>query len=209
MNIDSKPYIFVASGPNECAMFDATSGHCSECFRTVEYKSKSPSSRIDGVPSLRDIPLSASERRKGLLSQGKGPSRLSSTISASFQSINCMVGSTGNGDHSFLITGGSDRRIRSWDFSIPSKCHVTNGLDPIQPRPSFERIDFNNNSRLMLCHQAPAPTASEVDSFRVPRKLFQGTRAMPQGHTDSICDLKFLKNSLLSCSRDCTVKLWR
>ena len=209
MNIDSKPYIFVASGPNECAMFDATSGHCSECFRTVEYKSKSPSSRIDGVPSLCDIPLSASERRKGLLSQGKGPSRLSSTISASFQSINCMVGSTGNGDHSFLITGGSDRRIRSWDFSIPSKCHVTNGLDPIQPRPSFERIDFNNNSRIMLCHQAPAPTASEVDSFRVPRKLFQGTRAMPQGHTDSICDLKFLKNSLLSCSRDCTVKLWR
>lgn len=206
---DSKPYIFVASGPNECAMFDVTSGHCSECFRTVEYKSKSPSSRIDAVPSLSDVPLSNSVRRKGLLSQGKGSSRLSSTISSSFQSINCMVGSTGNGDHSFLITGGSDRRIRSWDFSIPSKCHVTNGLDPIQPRPSFERIDYNNNSRLMLCHQAPAPTASEVDSFRVPRKLFQGTRAMPQGHTDSICDLKFLKNSLLSCSRDCTVKLWR
>ncbi len=207
--IDSKPYIFVASGPNECAMFDATTGHCSECFRTVEYKGKSPSSRIDGVPSLDDVPLSSSVRRKTLLSQGKGLSGLSDTISSSFQSVNCMVGSTGNSDHSFLITGGSDRRIRSWDFSIPSKCHVTNGLDPIQPRPSFERIDYNNHSRLMICHQAPAPTTSEVDSLRVPRKLFQGTRALPQGHNDSICDLKFLKNSLLSCSRDCTVKLWR
>ena len=208
-NIDSKPYIFVASGPNECAMFDATTGHCSECFRTVEYKSKNPSIRIDGVPSLHDVPLSCSVRRKALMSQGMGSSRLSDTISSSFQSVNCMVGSTGNNEHSFLITGGSDRRIRSWDFSIPSKCHITNGLDPIQPRPSFERIDYNNNSRLMLCHQAPAPATSEVDSFRVPRKLFQGTRAMPQGHNDSICDLKFLKNSLLSCSRDCTVKLWR
>lgn len=208
-SIDAKPYIFVASGPNECAMFDATTGHCSECFRTVEYKSKSPSSRIDGVPRLDDMPLSSSVRRKALLSQGKGLSRISDSISSSFQSINCMVGSTGNSDHSFLITGGSDRRIRSWDFSIPSKCHVTNGLDAIQPRPSFERIDYNNHSRLMLCHQAPAPTTSEVDSLRVPRKLFQGTRALPQGHDDSICDLKFLKNNLLSCSRDCTVKLWR
>lgn len=209
ISVDSKPYIFVASGSNECAMFDATTGHCSECFRTVEYKSKSPSSRIDGVPALNDVSLSSSARRKSLLSQGKESSRLSDVITSSFQTVNCMVGSTGNSDHSFLITGGSDRRIRFWDFSIPSKCHVTNGLDPIQPRPSFERIDYNNNSRLMLCHQAPAPATSEVDSFRVPRKLFQGTRAMPQGHHDSICDLKFLKHSLLSCSRDCTVKVWR
>mmetsp|Transcript_7893 Transcript_7893/g.15588 ORF Transcript_7893/g.15588 Transcript_7893/m.15588 type:complete len:695 (+) Transcript_7893:208-2292(+) len=208
-SVDSKPYIFVASGPNECAMFDATSGHCSECFRTVEYGSRSPSSRIDIVPRLSDIPLSTSVRRKSLLAQGIGSARLSDVVSSSFQSVNCMVGSTGNSDHSFLITGGSDRRIRFWDFSMPSKCHVTNGLDPMQPRPSFERIDYNNDSRLMLCHQAPAPALNEVDSSRVPRKLFQGTRAMPQGHNDSICDLKILKHSLLSCSRDCTVKLWR
>jgi len=206
---DSKPHIFVASGPNECAMFDATTGHCSECFRTVEYRSKSPSSRIDDLPSLYDVSLSSSTRRKTLLSQGRGPAKLSEVISASFRSVNCMIGSTGNSDHSFLITGGSDRRIRFWDFAIPSKCHVTNGLDPTQPLPSFERIDYGNNSRLMLCHQAPTPAISEVDSFRVPRKLFQGTRTMSQGHDDSICDLKILKHSLLSCSRDCTVKLWR
>jgi len=208
-NVDSKPYIFVASGPNECAMFDVTTGHCDECFRTVEYRSRSPSSRIDDLPSLNDVPLSTSTRRKSLLAQGIGSARLPDVVSSSFQSINCMVGSIGKSDHSFLITGGSDRRIRFWDFSIPSKCSVTNGLDPLQPRPSFERIDCKNDSRLMLCHQAPAPALNEVDSSRVPRKLFQGTRAMPQGHNDSICDLKFLKHSLLSCSRDCTVKLWR
>mmetsp|Transcript_49388 Transcript_49388/g.55940 ORF Transcript_49388/g.55940 Transcript_49388/m.55940 type:complete len:1792 (+) Transcript_49388:143-5518(+) len=206
-NIESRPYIFVASGHNECAMFDATSGHCSECFRTVEYGSRGPSSRIDGVPRLTEVPLSTPLRRKVLLSQGIGPAKLSDVISSSFQSVNCMVGSTGNGDHSFLITG--DRRIRHWDFSIPSKCHVTNGLDAVQPHPSFERIDYSHNSRLMLCRQAPAPTLSEIDSSKASRKLFQGTHTMPQCHYDSICDLKFLKNSLLSCSRDCTVKLWR
>ncbi|OEU15239.1 WD40 repeat-like protein [Fragilariopsis cylindrus CCMP1102] len=208
-SIESKPYIFVASGPNECGMFDVTTGHCSECFRTVEYGSRSPSSRIDGLPRLTEMPLSTPVRRKTLLSQGIGSAKLSDVISSSFQSVNCMVGSTGNSDQSFLITGGCDRRIRYWDFSMPSKCHVTNGLDAVQSRPSFERIDYNNNSRLMLCRQAPAPTLSETGSSKTPRKLFQGTRTLPQCHNDSICDLKFLKNSLLSCSRDCTVKLWR
>mmetsp|Transcript_37690 Transcript_37690/g.78957 ORF Transcript_37690/g.78957 Transcript_37690/m.78957 type:complete len:712 (+) Transcript_37690:17-2152(+) len=208
-NVDSRPYIFVASGSNECAMFDATTGHCSECFRTVYYKNRSPSARIDGLPSLSHVSLSTSVRRKASLSQGIGTTRIADAITSSLQSINCMVGSTGNSDHSFLITGGSDRRIRFWDFSIPSRCHVANGLDPIQPRPRFERIDYTNDSRLMLCHQAPAPTIQEMEPSRAPRKLFQGTRAIPQGHNDSICDLKFLKQSLLSCSRDCTVKLWR
>eukprot|EP00536_Pseudo-nitzschia_multiseries_P004879 jgi/Psemu1/189189/e_gw1.85.111.1 len=207
-DMDSKPYIFVASGPNECAMFDATTGHCGEWFRTVEHRSPSP--RIDNPPSLNDVPLSTSARRKSLLAQGIGSARLSDVVSSSFQSINCMVGNMGNSDSSFLITGGSDRRIRFWDFSMATKCSVKSGLDPLQPRPSFQRIDYNNNSRLMLCHQAPAPALNEVDSSRVPRKLFQGTRAMPQGHDDSICDLKVLKHRLLlSCSRDCTVKLWR
>jgi WD40 repeat protein len=208
-NLDAKPYIFAATGPNECAMFDATTGHCSECFRTIEYGSRSPSSRIDGLPKLNEVPLSTSARRKTLFSQGIGSPRLSDVVSSSFRSVNCMVGSTGASDYSFLITGGSDCRIRHWDFAVPSRCYVSSGIEPVQPRPSFERIDYDHNSRLMLCRQAPAPALSEVDSSRVPRKLFQGTRAIPQGHNQCITDLKFLRNNLASCSRDCTVKLWR
>ncbi|KAL3917973.1 MAG: hypothetical protein SGILL_004459, partial [Bacillariaceae sp.] len=208
-NIDSRPYIFAASGPNECAMFDALSGHCSECFRTVEYGNRSPSARMDELPRLQELPLSSSSRRKALLSQGIGPARLGSVLSTSFRSVKCMVGSTGASDYSFLITGGSDCRIRFWDFSMPSRCYVSSAVDPVQPRPNFERIDLDSQTRLMLCRQAPAPAVNQVDSSSIPRKLFQGTRAIPQGHNEAITDLKFLKHNLVSCSRDCMVKLWR
>jgi phosphoinositide-3-kinase regulatory subunit 4 len=208
-NVDARPYIFAASGPNECAMFDALSGHCSECFRTVEYGNRRPSIHMDEIPSLLELPLSSSARRNALFSQGIGPARLGDVLSSSFNSIKCMVGSTGASNYSFLITGGSDCRIRFWDFSMPSRCYVSTAVDPVQPRPSFERIDVDSQTRLMLCRQAPAPTLNELDSSRKPRKLFQGTRAIPQGHSEVITDLKFLKNNLVSCSRDCTVKLWR
>lgn len=208
-NALSKPYLFAACGPNECAMFDATSGTCSECFRTIEYGSRSPGGRLEGLPHLSEVPLSTSARRKALLSQGIGSARLGDIVSSSFRSVNAMVGSIGASDGSFFITGGSDCRIRFWDFSMPSKCYVTSGIEPVQPRPNFERIDYTDSSRLMLCRQAPAPALNEVDSSRVPRKLFQGTRAIHQGHHDSIQDLKVIKNGLISCSRDCTVKLWR
>lgn len=203
-NFDSKPHIFVAAGPNECGMFDVTTGNCTECFRTVEYGNTSPSLKIDGIPRLVDVPLCTPLRRQFFLSQRIRSANLSDVISSSIQSINCMVGNIGNSDHSFLITG--DRRIRYWDFSMPSKCHVANGLDTVQPRPSFERIDYNSNSRLMLCRQAPTAALSEIDSSKTS---LQGISTIPPCHHDSICDIKFLKNSLISCSRDCTVKLWR
>ncbi|KAG7353916.1 NB-ARC domain containing protein [Nitzschia inconspicua] len=204
---DSRPYIFAASGHNECAMFDALNGHCSECFRTVEYGSRSPSTRVDGVPMLSQIPLLSSDRQKSLFSDRS--TKIGDVVASSFRSVKSMVGSTGASDYSFLITSGSDCRIRFWDFSMPSRCYVSSGIDPVQPRPSFERIDFDDRTRLMLCRQAPASTVHELDSSRVPRKLFQGTRAIPQGHHECITDLKFLKTNLVSCSRDCTVKIWR
>jgi hypothetical protein len=172
----------------------------------VEYGIKSPFSIIDGIPRLDDVPLSAPLRRKAFLSQAMNSTHLPDIISASFQSINCMVGNIGNSDHSFLITG--DRRIRYWDFSMPSKCYVSNGFDTIQ-RPTFERIDYNQNHRLMLCRQVSATASTEIESSKASWKMLQGTRSMAQCHHDSICDLKFLKNSLISCSRDCTVKSWR
>jgi phosphoinositide-3-kinase regulatory subunit 4 len=207
-NSESRPFLFAACGPNECAMFDITDGSCRECFRTVDYASRFSNARLDEMPRLQEVPLPTSTRRKVLASHGLS-SRLGDVVSSSFRSVNAMVGSIGASDHSFLITGGSDCRIRYWDFSVPSKCYVSSGIESVQPRPSFERIDYDPSCRLMLCRQPPTPSLSEVESSRVPRKLFQGLRKPENCHQDSIQDLKVVKSGLLSCSRDCTVKLWR
>jgi phosphoinositide-3-kinase regulatory subunit 4 len=205
---ESRPFIFAACGPNECAMFDLSTGACRECFRTVDYGSRFSKSRLDDMPSLQEMPLSLSTRRNMLLSRGVG-SGLPDAVSSSFRSVNAMVGSIGASDQSFLITGGSDCRIRYWDFAMPSKCYVSVGPETVQPRPTFERIDYSQSSRLMLCRQPPTPTLREVDGSKIPRKVLQGAKRLEKMHDDAITDLKMFKGGLLSCSRDCTVKLWR
>jgi phosphoinositide-3-kinase regulatory subunit 4 len=207
-NAEAKPFIFAASGPNECGMFDIIDGSCRECFRTVDYASRYSDSHLEEIPRLDEVPVSSPSRRKFLSTQQLG-TRLGNVIPSSFLSINAMVGSIGPSDNSFLITGGSDSKIRYWDFIVPSKCYVSSELESVQPRPSFERIDYDRSCRLMLCRQTPSPTLGEVESSRVPRKLFQGLKKPVNHHTDSIQDLKIVKSGLVSCSRDCTVKLWR
>jgi phosphoinositide-3-kinase, regulatory subunit 4 len=204
----ARPFVFVACGPNEVAMFDVTNGACRECFRTVDYGSRHAHAYSEELPMLKEIPLTSSARQQSLMTRGMG-SRLGELMSSSFLSTNAMVGSIGASDTSFLITGGSDCRIRHWDFIAPSKCYVISGLEAVQPRPSFERIDYDQRCRVMLCRQAPSPTIGEVESSRVPGKLFQGLKKPENHHHDSIQDLKIVNSGLLSCSRDCTVKLWR
>lgn len=205
-NSESRPFVFAACGPNECGMFDLMTGACRECFRTVDYGSRFSKSRLDEMPSLREI--SSSSRRRNLLRGGYNAT-LRDTVTSSFRSVNAMVGSIGASDQSFLITGGSDCRIRYWDFSMPSKCYVSAGPETVQPRPTFERIDYSQSSRLMLCRQPPTPSVREVDGSKIPRKLLQGAKRSDKIHEDAITDLKIFNNGLLSCSRDCTVKIWR
>ena len=205
---EARPFVFAACGPNECGMFDLSSGACRECFRTVDYGSRFSKSRLDAMPSLQEMPLTLSTRRNMFLSTGSG-SGLRDAVSSSFRSVNAMVGSIGASDQSFLITGGSDCRIRYWDFAMPSKCYVSTGPETVQPRPTFERIDYSQSSRLMLCRQPPTPTLREVDGSKIPRKVLQGAKRLEKMHDDAITDLKMFKSGLLSCSRDCTVKLWR
>jgi WD40 repeat protein len=128
-----------------------------------------------------------------------GPQEILSYVSPA-DSINCMVGSIGAGRNSYLITGGNDSQIRFWDFSAPSKCYVLSDRSQVHPQPSFERIDFDGQRRLMLCRQ----------STKFDRNTFHGLATPEDHHFDAIQDLKIVDHSmLLSCSRDCTVKIWR
>jgi len=200
----ARPFLFAACGPNECAMFDVESGSCRECFRTVDYGGSFFNNNLEDLPKLQQVPVSNATRRREFMAQGVG-SLLGDVVSTSVRSINSMVGSIGASSQSFLITGGSDCRIRFWDFSMPSKCYVSSGLDAWQSRPTFERIDYKQDCRLMLCRQPPV----SADHSKSTRKLHQGLRKPDASHEDSIQDLKVVRAGLLSCSRDSTVKLWR
>lgn len=200
-----RPYIFAACGSNECAMFDAITGACRECFRTVDGRRRHSNFAVDDLPLINEVKISLRNHNNALSAARWKPE---ANYVPPISSINCMVGSIGSNDSSYLITGGSDCRIRFWDFSAPSKCFVVAGHPQMMPRPSFERVDYEESRRLMLCRQTL--TSEPQNSDKVPRKLFHGLKKHDHYHTDSIQDLKIIdNNALISCSRDCTVKVWR
>lgn len=195
---NARPSIFVATGDNECAMYDVLTGACKECFRTVDGDNRQPGSSAEEPPKLAEVVI-ANNQRNGILTTTAIPQE-DFFVSAK-DSINCMLGNIGAGHNSYLITGGSDNRIRFWDFTTPSKCYVICGQSPLQPRPTFERVDFDGQRRLMLCRQSQA-SSSTIQHFH-------GMKKPDHQHTDSIQDIKVVNASLISCARDCTVKIWR
>lgn len=211
---EPKPYIFAASGNNECAMFNAMSGACKECFRTVSGHNQLVNARTEEPPTLKEV-LISSKNRSGILKLATP--LVNSTYQSYPGSINCMVGSIGAIANSYLITGGGDGRIRYWDFTAPSKCFVVCGQSSTQPRPSFERVNFEGQGHLMICRQLDSFGSSETNH---PRKIFHGLKKPDNNHTDSIQDIKIIDkhlvggvskdfSALVSCSKDSTIKIWR
>lgn len=66
----ARPFIFVASGPNECGMFDILSGDSRGCFREVEGDSQNLNGHVEEPPLLEAIHFSTHvEGRKHILSR--------------------------------------------------------------------------------------------------------------------------------------------
>lgn len=209
---ESKPFIFAACGSNESAMFDITDGSCRECFRTVSHEGGAMASNLEDIPSLQEVPISSSFSvgNSFLMTNGFANKNRSCLNPSPTKAINAMVGSIGANDQSYLITGGGDSQIRFWDFSTPSRCHIVSGYSSIHHRPAFERIDFTNPCRLMLCRQSKLPSNINTVGTRISKKSAHGLQTnMNRHHSDAVLDLKIVNNALISCSRDCTIKIWR
>ena len=199
---NARPYIFMGSPSNECSMFDVLAGNCVECFRTISNDLASLESDEE-IPSLLDV-SGRSQLCNGALNvrdEGFGVARRNFS-----PSVNCMVGSIGGVSNNFLLTGGSDGALRFWDFATPSRCYTVSGASSNQPRPTYERIDYDGSKRLMLCRQ----TSSLQPQTRNGNS---GLKKPEYFHSEGIEDLKIVNlsdgNALISCSRDCTIKVWR
>lgn len=205
-NAEARPFIFTASGPNECAMFDATNGSCQACFRAV-VSSTSNTDQKNNIPSLQELPTST-KRRLIFWSRNDMHQNAGHSAPTPEPSINAMVGSIGTGDNSYLVTGGDDCQIRCWDFAVPSRCYTISGR--LLARPSMERFDFGSTRLLQSRHDPLSAATGGADRFQ--RRLFQGMARPENRHFDSVQDLKIVESpikSLLSCSRDGTIKVWR
>ena len=192
----NRPYVFVASGKNEASVFDVGSGECRQCFRMLghEYTGMSPQKLPEDVlqlPQLENISLprdpdsmipSAARMAFNLdISAGLGPE----------PSVRALMGKISDRAYSYLITGGTDRKINFWDFTSASQSYNVSGNEgPTSVLPS--------NKSLFI---------------EIPKQaMAQGRGTQPRlqsSHTDAVNDLKGIDDALLSCGGDARIKVWR
>lgn len=110
----------------------------------------------------------------------------------------------------FLLTGGTDQRIRYWDFMNPDNCSVIVG----SPLDAVNKTMISYGSRLIEGTQV----IQEVENKpSVTRKADEAPRSAPEmphpGHYDAITELLMCKTEkqlfVASSSRDGVIKLWK
>uniref|UniRef100_A0A1B6KTS4 non-specific serine/threonine protein kinase n=1 Tax=Graphocephala atropunctata TaxID=36148 RepID=A0A1B6KTS4_9HEMI len=134
-------------------------------------------------------------------------------LSTSQPSVHSVCGMyAANVDRSpFLLTAGSDQRIRYWDLDSydNSRLAVPAGSDPLGLNFSYKCRMIDGTNVVQEVQLKPATPAQPHGGEESPRA---GPDLPPPGHHDGITDLAMCQASqcfLLSAARDGVVKVWK
>ncbi|CAM9232680.1 unnamed protein product [Pylaiella littoralis] len=234
------PHVIVAAGRNEAAIWDLSKGRaCKQCFRVVspaEGPPPPPSSRgsrgqdptvVPGaeLPVLEEVSL-PSHPNAPALSLGAQLSAVRDYSAGAPQTggdpaIRALVGRISRSERdSYLITGGTDRCIRYWDFQAASRCYMVSGREPFPGRPSPRTLQVpsaapGQRSTVVMYYDEDAPPAAPSlasKSGSLPIAQEKGLVAPRTSHDDAVLDVKVTElptKMLLSASRDGAVKIWK
>ena len=162
-------YLFVAAGQNESAVWGIPEGgECHKCFRSVPMSS-GRARYVSELPYLTDIPLPRHPR--GVI-PGTGGLRRQQTARALNQcepAVKAIIGRISQSGSSYLVTAGTDRQIRFWDFSSPSRCFTISGLELGQPKSSYESPNIENlSNKLHVSYDTALPSSSTLVQAHMP-----------------------------------------
>jgi phosphoinositide-3-kinase, regulatory subunit 4 len=193
------------SGQGEVTVWDIEKTQCREVYRTGGSR--------DGPKGYDPWPVDE-DRPEGML--GRFATALEpSGSSSSDRGIRAMIAGTDNHDDSreskygFIITGGSDKKIRFWDVTRVENSMVVSGLDTEEPKPTFttahptasltlntERIPRPNPTAPNAGAGSRASTTSKASSGRPPRStvISLQQQQLLKSHLDSILDIALLES---------------
>jgi phosphoinositide-3-kinase, regulatory subunit 4 len=191
------------TGQGEVTVWDLEKVTCREIYRTGGGKDSNKSYEVWDVDE---------DKPEGML--GRFGTNLENNEAAnSDKGVRAMlvgIGSTAEESrdvrHAFILTGGSDKRLRFWDISRPENSCVYSGLLHDEPRPTYTTTNpltgvAVNTERF----PRPQPTAqnaakgsktsSASGSGRRPRStvISQQQQQLLQSHLDSITDVALLE----------------
>lgn len=118
----------------------------------------------------------------------------------------------------FVITAGTDQKIRYWNLSDPKNCSMVVG----SPKENLQQSDLRYESRLVdgtelvqeiVSSSAKKPSMDDNLKSNIDETPRSGPELPSAGHHDVITDLalcKTLKQTfLVSSSRNGVIKLWK
>jgi phosphoinositide-3-kinase regulatory subunit 4 len=205
-------YLFVAAGKNEASVFGIPEGgECMRCFRSIPMlESRNPLAQL---PQLNEVHLPRHPHAPIVSAWEANHGRNCVTTNATDPSIRAIMGRITASGSSYLVTAGTDKLIRYWDFSTPQKCFAVSGLQAGQPKPTFETPSADGlYGKLFLSYDSPATSQDSILQAHLPLREGRGPQQSNSVFRDSITDLKSIDipmRMMISASKDGEIKLWR
>ena len=197
--------VAAGSGQGEVTVWDVEKNQCREVYRAGGSR--------DGPKGYEPWPVDE-DRPEGML--GRFATTLEPTGSSNAdRGVRAMIAGTDAYDdgreskYGFIITGGSDKKIRFWDVARVENSMVVSGLDTEELKPTF--TSAHPTASLTLNTERiprPGPTApnagsgskksntSKASSGRPPRStvISLQQQQLLQSHLDSILDIALLES---------------
>lgn len=206
--LSSRPFVYVAAGRDEVALWNAEDGSCHQVLRSVY---DGLDSEVSDVPAAlarpKVAPIIEPKRNEGLKKSDYGleelnepPPRLTGA-----RALLPLSGGTG------LLTGGTDCKIRMWDRLRPDRSYCICG--PIV-KTSAASETYTYDSRVIagvqvvqeLCNRFQGSTNAAKGRLAAAATDTAGC------HRDSVLSLASAQTNqrlLISGCRDGSIKVWR
>lgn len=193
------------SGPGEVTVWDIEKTQCREVYRAAGTR--------EG-PKTYDPWTVDEDKPEGML--GRFATALEpSGSSSNDRGVRAMIVGTDNHDdnrdvrYGFIVTGGSDKKIRFWDVSRIENSMIVSGLDAEEPKPAYtlahpvpslalgtERFPRPGPTAPNAGAGSRASSASKSSSGRPPRStvISLQQQQLLKSHLDSILDITLLES---------------
>ncbi|CAM6046085.1 unnamed protein product [Sphagnum compactum] len=212
----ARPFVYVAAGQNEVALWNAEDGTCHQVLRLASETATADTT--SNIPAALSQPLSSSQCfRPGM----NLDSRLNGGLKvADFRieelidppprlpGVRALLPLSGGAG---LLTGGSDCRIRMWDHLRPehsySVCGPTIKTSTTAEAPRFEQRAINGVRVVQVGVESGSRTSSKAKTG-----LAAAATDSAGCHRDCILGLASAQTNqrlLISSSRDGAVKVWK
>ena len=192
------------TGQADVTVWDIEKGECREVFRVAPAKSNSK----DGLKAYEPWKVDE-EKPEGMLGRfataivptDAGSANSGKNLCALAFGVDVSEAGVHDDRRGFLLTGGSDKKLRYWDLASAENSCVISGLDAEEDQPKFTTL--HPTTSLTVTTEKPSPQAPSAPNAAIKKSTAKPPRStiismqqqqLLRNHLDAITDVALLEN---------------